>query len=145
MNIVVRNKVINVFLLFSMLSHVTFLHNYFDNYILCYGADGRIAIENANDFSECEGVKIFDKEVRPNNTGATTVDNTDCEDVSLDENCFEENQFLSKNKIVIPDYILKTNQLVLPSENEVNSFHQIDFNLTDNTILENYTTVSLLI
>ncbi len=47
---------------------------------------------------------MFDSET----TSSSQLSSKDCEDVSLDVNCFEEEQYISKNKTSINRRILKS-------------------------------------
>ena len=130
-------KIINIFLLISIFSHVSYLHDLLDNYILCHGKDGHIAIENINDCSSCDVVNIL-------NTN-TAISNNDCDDFSLNEHCFEEEKYLSQSKVFIDSNLLKKCSGYLKVNNKNVEENRIQEHLFHNTILKTYTTVSLLI
>ena len=123
-----------------MFSHITFMHNLVQNYVLCFGNDGHIQIENANDCEECTSVDIITSLTGVKNT---IIHNLDCKDIPLDEHCFEDNQFVSKNNtILISD--VKSKVTTITSNREV-TFVSLNTKPSNNHILESYTTVSLTI
>ncbi len=133
-------KLINVVVILVMLSHITFMHNLFKNYVLCFGSDGHIQIENINDCEECTGLDILNTATSTENV---TIQNLDCEDIPLDEHCFEENQFLSKKNILAITEI--KSKVTTTTPNREVTFINLNTNPTNNHILESYTTVSLTI
>ncbi|NNG27724.1 MAG: hypothetical protein HKM87_09370 [Ignavibacteriaceae bacterium] len=141
MNILVRKRVINIVIIFALLSHLTFLHNVLDNYVICFGADGHIAVEKVSDCDECPAIE-FSKAI---DIAYTEVNIPDCKDISLDQNCFESNQFITKDKVDISDTNLVLNTILLEPKNETKYYCSTNTNKDKNHILENYTTVSLLI
>ena len=80
-------RYINLTLIFTILWHIVIVHNIFQNYVICYGNDGHIEIENA---LECENCSVPGKSDISLLGGNTVLNNNDCEDMSLDENCFDE-------------------------------------------------------
>ena len=124
-----------------MLSHLTFMHSFVQNYIICYGSDGHIQIENVNDCGSCENHPIFESA----EITISYLSSTDCNDVSLDENCLDDAQFFSKNKITINAGNQKNNIFIFRSGNHKRTLNKIDTITFGNNILENYTTVSLII
>lgn len=137
-----RYRVINIVLMFVMLSHLTFIHNFIYDYVLCYGNDGHIQIENINEFENCKSRSIFEVE---KTISTYIISSVDCEDVSLDENCFEEEQFIFNKRVNSYAVILKSNISIYLTENQKNGTDKIEINRFGSNVLENYTTVSLLI
>ena len=128
-----------------MISHLTYLHDFLDNYILCYGNDGHVAVENTNDSSDCES-NSFSIEFEPNYlSDNATFHDDNCNDVSLHNNCVEDNQFLLDNKTSIP---FNTHVIAqrFPRTKQKLKYSEIKEHLSIiNPILESYTTVSLII
>ena len=125
-----------------MLSHVTYLHDFLDRYVLCYGSDGHIAIENLDDCTDCENISsshYFTNGFSP------VIQENNCNDLSINSNCFEDAQFLLKTTNV---FELNKNvhiKLVYNPPLEI-EFAKIEIcQKSYNPILDNYTTVSLLI
>jgi len=140
-----RNNIINIFLIVALLSHVTYFHELLDNYVLCYGTDGHIAIENINDSSDCinpsQKINNFQNEL---NITSNYQDNN-CNDISLHSNCFEDNQFLLDKKIspsINFDYFIQ----YLPRLDQKEIFSRSIKSIEPlNQALQNYSTVTLLI
>jgi hypothetical protein len=106
--------------------------------VVCFGTDGHIAVEKVNECDECTEAEFLtssDIEVR----------RADCEDISLDQNCFEINQFVAKNKIDISKNIYELTEILSEPKTEKKYHCSINNNKDKNLILKNYTTVSLLI
>lgn len=125
-----------------MLSHITYLHDLLDNYVLCYGSDGHIAIESLDDCNDCENSsssQYFTNEF------STLIQENNCHDLSINSNCFEDAQFLLKNTNVFE--LNKNVHIKLcyspPLEIEFTKIKVCQ--KSSNPILDNYTTVSLLI
>ena len=136
-----RYKITSTMLILVILSHITFMHNLVHDYIICYGNDGHIEVENINECDDCTPHSMFgDKE-----ESSSKLSNKDCEDVSLDVNCYEEEQYISQNKKLINRTILKSTMLSFQIENPENTFNQKDKIIFKNKTLENYTTILLLI
>ena len=95
------NKSTHILLILTLISHLSFFHNLLDNYVICSGSDGHIAIENVNDCDECSNIQF--------NGYTKTVEfsSQDCEDTALDQNCFEDDEFIPKDRIVITANIVK--------------------------------------
>lgn len=141
----ISKKIISIFLILSMLSHLTYLHELLDNYVLCYGNDGHIAIENINNDFECEITHSSKSMVYSNISSNTSFQNNNCNDVSLGNDCYEDSQFLIDSKT---NFTFNTNPFILnlPRTKQKPVFLDIKDQLfSKNLILENYTTVSLLI
>lgn len=134
-----RHKIINFFLLLVLFSHLTFIHDVIKNYVLCYGTDGHIAIEKVNECIECPEVNNFIE------LGYPSINCVNCEDVSLDQTCIADGQFLAKNKEVISSKKIITSVNILKPDSRVNTFLSLDLPQNINPILQNYSTVSLLI
>lgn len=134
-------KIINTVLIIVFLSHLTFLHDYLGNYVICYGADGHEAIERINECDDCMSSNFQVPEILQ---GIETVAQSDCEDIALEENCISESQFIPKKKITVSTSIVKVATIKLtPCRNtEINP---ITNRIFENITIENYTTVSLLI
>lgn len=124
-----------------MLSHITFMHNIVHDYVICYGDDGHIEIENVNDCADCAPPSMFDSET----TSSSQLSSKDCEDVSLDVNCFEEEQYISKNNISINRSILKNKMFSFQIGNSESNSILNNKIVLENNILKNYTSISLLI
>lgn len=133
------NKSINILLMLVFISHFTFAHELTSGFILCKGNDSHLAIEKINDFlkSNASGLSMQNNQ---------ECSNTDCEDISLHENCFEKEQTLPKTRVNLSDGNL--NIVFILSM----SFYDLDYKFTSTTInkstksiLENRTTVSLII
>lgn len=125
-----------------MLSHLTYLHDLLDNYVLCYGNDGHIAIENINDNLECEITNATSVMV---NSNTLSFQNNNCNDISLGNDCYEDSQFLNDSKTNIT---ISVNAFIQPLQRTKQKpvYSNIKDHLSiSNLILENYTTVSLLI
>jgi len=140
-SIVSRYKITSVIIILVMLSHITFMHNIVHDYVICYGDDGHIEIENVNDCTECTPPSMFDGQETP----SSQLSSKDCEDVSLDVNCFEEEQYVSKNNISINRSILKSKMFSFQISNHENNTFLNNKNVLENNILESYTNISLLI
>lgn len=125
-----------------MLSHVTYLHDFLDRYVLCYGSDGHIAIESLDDCNDCENIS---SSIYLINEFSTLIQDNNCNDLSINGNCFEDAQFLLKS----------TNVFELSKNVHIKHIYnpplEIEFakiqicQKSYNPILDNYTTVSLLI
>ncbi len=133
-------KSINIVLILMMFSHTSFFHEYLQNYVLCFGNDGHIQIENINDCEECTNLDFLTTTY----PGKIIVQSSDCEDIPLDEHCFEENQFISQRNIISTIGIQLPVISFLSSGKKV-LFYNLDFTSTNNPILENYKKVSLTI
>ena len=141
MKIFYRNNIVSIILLVTLLSHITFMHSVVQNFVLCYGNDGHIQIEDVNDSESCESHSTFESE----ETTTVYINSADCEDVNLNENCFEEEQFISKNRIAINCDVLRSKNFSVRNENWKNNFNKNYQTKFGNNILESYTTVSLII
>ena len=141
MNITLREKILSIIIVVTLLSHLTFLHNVLENYVVCIGTDGHIAVENVSECDEC----IETEFLASNDVANIEVSKTDCEDISLDQNCFEINQFVTKNKIDISENVFELTAVLSESRTEIKYYYSINNNKDKNPILKNYTTVSLLI
>lgn len=124
-----------------MLSHITFIHNIVHDYVLCYGNDGHIEIENVNDCTDCSPRSRFDTHT----ASSSQISSKDCSDISLEENCFEEEQYLSKNKTSINRSSQKSKLFSFLNGNLENNFSLDNKNRLENNILVNYSNISLLI
>ncbi|MAT59404.1 MAG: hypothetical protein CMF23_15635 [Ignavibacteriae bacterium] len=133
------NKSTHIFLLLTLVSHLTLAHDLISEYVLCTGSDGHVAIENVNECEECSNIQFN------GDTKLVVISIQDCEDVALDQNCFEDDEFIPQNKIVITASIVKFATIFENTDYEKkfnNSYIDQDFK---NPILERYTSVSLLI
>lgn len=136
-----RYKITSTILILVILSHITFIHNIMHNYVICYGSDGHIEVENINECDDCTPHSMFnDKE-----ESSSKLTTKDCEDVSLDINCFEEEQYISQNKILINRTILESDMFLFQDKDLENISNQKEKTIFENKILESYTTISLLI
>lgn len=136
-----RYKITSTILILVILSHITFIHNIMHNYVICYGNDGHIEVENINECDDCTPHSMFnDKE-----ESSSKLTTKDCEDVSLDINCFEEEQYISQNKILINRTILESDMFLFQDKDLENISIQKEKTIFENKILESYTTISLLI
>lgn len=137
------HKSFNLFLILIILSHLSYFHNVLENYIVCYGSDGHVEIENINSNSECSNI---DMTRSSSYMGEIIVPNSDCKDVSLSVNCFEDDKIISENKIISSFDIQKNISQVLSfADKQIPTFNYFNSIKIANNILENYTTVSLLI
>ena len=125
-----------------MLSHVTYLHDFLDRYVLCYGSDGHIAIENLDDCTDCENISSSHYLA---NGFSPIIQENNCNDLSINSNCFEDAQFLLKST---DGFELNKNvniKLVYNPPSEIEFAKIKVYQKNYNPILDNYTTVSLLI
>ncbi|MBT8378864.1 MAG: hypothetical protein KJN64_06525 [Ignavibacteria bacterium] len=141
MNTQFEFKFINVVIVISLLSHLTILHNFLEDYVICYGTDGHIAVENVNDCDECPSIDLSTLDYFANEE----VKKPECEDISIDQHCFEGNQFIINNNIDLPSTILVLNAVFSKSKDEIKFYYSPNTNNNKNQILDSYTTVSLLI
>ena len=142
MNSIQSKKILSLFLIVSMLSHVTFLHNYLDDYVLCYGNDGHTAIEKLNDCDEYLNLEVRNSTEFNNNVH---FNNDDCTDFPIFDSCFEDNEFVIDKKVNFGiNFISNILHKVKP---QYKTKHILITNLTTlkDSILESYSTVSLLI
>ena len=103
---------------------------------------GHIEIENINDSSDCVPHSMFDTQA----TSSSQLSSKECKDISFDENCFEEGQYISKNNESSINGSIQKNELFsFRKGNPDNNFNQNKNNVLENQILENYTNISLLI
>ena len=138
------HKLFSLLLVITMISHLSYFHNILENYVVCYGSDGHIAIENLNSNSECSNV---DLNLSSSISGEIIMANNDCEDVSLGENCSKDAKNISENKTTLSFELQKNACQILSFDTDkhkptFNNSHSIKI---ANNILENYTTVLLLI
>lgn len=134
-----RHKIINLFLILILFSHLAFIHDIIKNYVLCYGSDGHIVIEKVNECVECPELNDFIE------LGYPSINCVNCEDVSLDQSCIAEGQFLTKNKDVVSTEKIKTSVNILKPDNRLNKILALNLHQNINPILQSYSTVSLLI
>jgi len=134
-----KNKFIKVVLLVALFSHLSFFHEYFQNYVVCYEVDGHIQIENINECEECNTLNLF-----TSTANNEIIHNTDCTDIPLDNNCLQEEQLVRKNNIVISKNILQSSKTTIDINRNI-ICHTNEFQLKTNYILDNYSTVSLTI
>lgn len=143
MKLKILNKIISVSLIVIIVGHLTIFHHILQDYVLCYGADGHVAIENVDECASCSNISSFTISVL---AGQSFTDIDDCEDIRLDENCINENEFIPKDKINLNVELASTWETITPTENEFKIYKSVDKGLfKENHILKNYTTVSLLI
>ncbi len=139
--IVSRYRITSMILILVILSHITFMHNLVHDYVICYGNDGHVEVENINECDDCTPHSMFDIQ----EASSSQLSSKDCEDVSLDINCFEEEQYISQNKTSINRTILKSTMFSFQADDSENIFTQKDKKIIKNKILESYTTILLLI
>jgi len=128
-------------LILVILSHITFMHNVVHDYVVCYGNDGHIQVENVDDCGSCDTHSIFDIE----EISTSQFSSKNCEDVSLGINCFEEEQYISQNKISINRTILQSEMHLFKIEDIENTSNQKNNSILKNKTLESYTTISLIL
>lgn len=133
------NKSTHILLLLIFVSHLTFAHELVSEYVICTGTDGHVAVENVNECDDCKVMKYAES------TNEVELQQQDCEDVAIDENCFEEEQFLPKDKIDVTSYYVTLSILPEPTEDQRSNFNFKDYYKFIDPVLENYTTVSLII
>ncbi len=137
-----RNKIpINVIIIISILSHVTLLHTFAKDLVVCLNDNGNVKIEKINDCEEC----TTSLEVLLNSGfNKKSISDIDCEDIPLDEFCFEENQLLPKADVLFWKLFVTA---IVPNINEYTAVNYIVISgeSSYNFILQNYTSVSLLI
>lgn len=125
-----------------MLSHITYLHDLLDSYVLCYGSDGHIAIESLDDCNDCKNISSSHYVA---NEFSTLIQENNCNDLSINNNCFEDAQFLLDKKNITS---INLNCFIqqLPRLHQKEIFSNI-LNSPEvlNQTLHNYSTVSLLI
>ncbi|MBU1098081.1 MAG: hypothetical protein KKB34_16475 [Bacteroidetes bacterium] len=142
MNSNFTHKFTTVLLLFTIIGHATFFHHVIDKYFVCYGADGHVAIEKVN---ECENCSDNHYLIEQNAVKTASINNNNCIDVSLHDFCYEANQYITKNIILIPSLLPQNySNIFQPDEKTILSFLTYNY-LFRNPPLHNYTTVSLLI
>ncbi|MDZ7765843.1 MAG: hypothetical protein U5K00_15740 [Melioribacteraceae bacterium] len=134
------NKATHILLLIIFISHLTFAHELMSEYVICTGTDGHVAIENVNECDDCNDINYY---VEPTND--VEIKQQDCEDVALYENCFEEEQFLPKDKMILSFYSITISVLPEPAEDQRCKTNLNDYSKLSDPILESYTTVSLII
>jgi hypothetical protein len=139
MNNVSINKITSVVLVFVMLSHMIFMHSFLENYVICYGNDGHIEIENVNDSESCDDHSLAEYRT------SSIISNSDCQDFNLEENCFNDEQLIFQNQIKINAGIKKEEAFISDLKNKFQTFIKIETNIYFNNTLENYSTISLLI
>ncbi len=143
MKLKILNKIISVSLIIIMISHLTILHHILQDYVLCNGADGHVAIENVNECESCSNISSFTIFTL---AGQSFTDVDGCQDTRLDENCIDENEFIPKNRINLNVDLVYTSETNTPTQNEWKKYKFTDKDFCkENHILKNYTTVSLLI
>ncbi|NOX66341.1 MAG: hypothetical protein GXO85_11280 [Chlorobi bacterium] len=143
MKLKVLNKIINISLIVIMISHLTFLHNIFQDYVLCNGVDGHVTVENIDESAACSNSFSFAASIA---VGQSIYDVDNCQDTRLDENCIDEDVFIPKDKVDLNVDLANTWETITPTENEFKIYKSVDKDLfKENHILKNYTTVSLLI
>ena len=139
--LVSQYKIISIILVFVILSHITFMHNIVHDYVICYGNDGHIEVEKINDCVDCTPHSMFDNK----ESASSKISSKDCEDASLDINCFEEEQYITQNKIFINRTILESDMFLFQDDDIEIISNQKEKTIFKNKILESYTTISLLI
>ncbi len=144
MRITYLHKLFSLLLVIAMISHLSYFHNILDNYVVCYGSDGHIAIENINNNSECSNLDLI---LSSSFSGEIIRANIDCIDVSLDDYCSKDAKNISVNKTTINFELQKKAFQILSFDTQkhnptINNSHSIKI---VNNILEKYTTVLLLI
>jgi len=139
MNYNFLNKTLHILLLVIFVSHLTFFHNLLANYVICSGSDGHVEIENVNDCDECNDINYGEQ-----NDGVEFKEQH-CEDVALGENCFEDEQFFHKDKIIIAANFAKAPTKREKSDNQKEIFNTTKNYSIPNQILDGYTTVSIII
>ncbi len=126
-----------------MVSHLTILHRFLQDYVLCNGSDGHISIENVNEYAACSNTSSFTISVLP---GLSISVADECKDTRLNENCIDENEFILENRTNLNVDLINRWQIIASPENLLKNYNFSDRNVfKENPILENYTTVSLLI
>jgi len=137
------NKIISVSLIVFMVSHLTFLHSLLQDYVLCNGSDGHVAVENVDECAACSNISSFTISAAASQN-IYDVDN--CDDTRFDENCIDENEFIPKDKINVTVDLINTWETIALTENEFKSYNFFAKDLIkENRILKNYITVSLII
>lgn len=139
MNNVSINKITSVVLIFMLLSHIIFMHSFLENYVICHGTDGHIEIENVGDSASCDDHSLAEY------VSNSKISNADCKDFSLEENCLSDEQLIFKNQIKFNAGIQKEEAFISEFKNKYLTFIMIETNIYSNNILENYSTISLLI
>ncbi len=137
-----KYKLINLFLLISILSHTTYLHNLLDSYVLCYGSDGHLEVENIDDCSDCKNVASSDQ---MSNKFTSNFQENNCNDISLDGNCFEDVQYLIKNVKILTSQNNSSVELFYSPDQKVKFTNTNIFVKNYNPALQNYSTVLLII
>jgi hypothetical protein len=135
-------KIINIILILTIFSHLSFFHEYLQNYVICYEIDGNVQIENINDCEECTNINLVIPSSMPEES---TIKNIDCLDIPLEANCFNDQQFISrKNKVNITKSTILSVQtfIAFKKENIFTTTKNLTFN---NHILDNYLSVLLII
>ncbi len=139
-NLVASYKITSIILVLVMFSHFTFMHTIIHDYVLCYGNDGHVEIENVSECLDCSPHSMLDTQVN-----STQLSSNQCNDKSIDDNCFEEEEYLTQNKTLINRSIQKSKKLSFPKWDPENSSSLKNINVLENNILENYSNISLLI
>ena len=89
------NKSTHIFLLLTLVSHLTLAHDLISEYVLCTGSDGHVAIENVNECEECSNIQFN------GDTKLVVISIQDCEDVALDQNCLKMMNLFPKIKLLL--------------------------------------------
>ena len=136
-----KYKIINIVLILVMLSHASFLHEYLQNYIICYEPNGDVQIENINDCDECTNLNIT---IPVPITNQSSIDKTDCIDFPLEGDYINHHQFIpNSSKVQLTKNILFSEPIFIRSEQK--KYYTNLKTTCNNLILEHYTSVSLII
>jgi hypothetical protein len=109
---------------------------------LCYGHDGHVATEKLSDCDECSNIDL--DSFTEFNTNIY-FDYDDCEDFPIMNSCFEDNEFvLGKRENVRINLIANLKYIPKP-EPKIKHLRTTNQTILKDSILENYSTISLLI
>ncbi len=141
MKIFRNNITISAVLIITLLSHVTVIHTFVKDLVLCINDNGNVKIEKIND---CESCAPFLTDVFGVENGGQNLSDISCEDIPLEKFCFEENQLITKTDIFL--WKLSVSSILPQLNNSDPDTYLIPLNTTiKNFTLSNYTSVLLLI
>lgn len=134
---------ITAFVIFlNLLLHTALLHNFFTAGVICIEQNGNTRIENLTEFNKLNS-NLFDYTFNKN---ILNPSHEDCNNISLDVNCFNDKQIIQKQKDVNRQNtltaLLTTRTLLSKKFNLYSTLKKLS---TNNFPLFSYSTVALLI
>ncbi len=136
-----QHKILIFLLIFSFVGHITLIHSYVEDLVLCVSYDGEVKLEQVNGADECS------PELQLTTAGSVTGEffsTNDCEDIPLESFCTNDEQTLPKNSFSVVKFSLPEISI------KIADFERKTFRITQkqtviNTSLDNFTSVLLLI